>query len=93
MANLTEEVVRRGVTAPLGLRPTPRWSRIYRSRGVWRDQTPVSDLRRWRRMTPDASHSATAAVTSATGRPVMVAMVSGESRASRSSSSRISRTR
>ncbi len=54
MANLTEEVVRRGVTAPLGLRPTPRWARIYRSRGVWRDQTPVSDLRRWRRKTPDA---------------------------------------
>src|SRR5688500_3152817 len=47
----------------------------------------------YRRIAPDASQVAIASLTSATGRPVIVAIVSWESWASRSSSSRIWRTR
>jgi cyclohexanecarboxylate-CoA ligase len=38
-----------------GVRPSTRLAAYYRSPGVWRDATPLDDLRRWREETPEAT--------------------------------------
>jgi len=42
------------VVDPLLLRPSDEQVRKYRDLGLWRDESPPSDLRRWARETPDA---------------------------------------
>ena len=39
---------------PLLVRPSDEQVRKYRDLGLWRDESPPSDLRRWARETPDA---------------------------------------
>jgi non-ribosomal peptide synthetase component E (peptide arylation enzyme) len=36
------------------VRPSAEQSHRYRRLGLWRDETPTADLRRWARETPDA---------------------------------------